>query len=101
MQVARPLLYALRYSQRLLGTPVPQATLASLAPAAPGPWLMQWMDALLLRGLQPMHASCGDAFSGAARMLLYIRGNWLRMPPLLLARHLFHKAFISKKTIPE
>jgi hypothetical protein len=26
-----------------------------------------------------------------------VRGNWLRMPPLMLARHLFHKAFISPK----
>ena len=29
--------------------------------------------------------------------MIYLRGNWLRMPPLLLARHLFHKAFLSPK----
>lgn len=29
--------------------------------------------------------------------MLYVRGNWLRMPPLLLARHLFHKAFLSPR----
>jgi hypothetical protein len=29
--------------------------------------------------------------------MLYVRANWLRMPPLLLTRHLFHKAFISPK----
>ena len=48
-----------------------------------------------LRALLPMHSSCAGRFDGAARFALYIRGNWLRMPPLLLARHLFHKAFIS------
>jgi hypothetical protein len=37
-------------------------------------------------------------FHGLARFALYVRGNWLRMPPLLLARHLFHKAFISPRT---
>jgi hypothetical protein len=46
----------------------------------------------------PVHASCEDRFSGLARFALYVRGNWLRMPPLLLARHLFHKAFLSPRT---
>jgi len=99
MELTRPLLYALRYSQQLLGTMVPEATFTALAPAAPHPYLMALMHALLVRGLQPMHPSCDDALSPAARGLLYIRGNWLRMPPLLLARHLFHKAFISKAPV--
>jgi hypothetical protein len=50
---------------------------------------------LFARALMPLHASCAGALSAPARWLLYVRGNWLRMPPLLLARHLFHKAFIS------
>jgi hypothetical protein len=98
MELARPLLYALRYSTLLLGTMVPAATLAALAGAAPNPILMRLMDALLLRSLQPAHASCDDAGSSVARALLYMRGNWLRMPPILLAKHLFHKAFITKTT---
>jgi hypothetical protein len=97
LQLARPMLYALRYSTLLLGTVVPEATVAALMPAAPSRVLMACMDALFIRALQPTHSSCNDAYSGVARFLLYIRGNWLRMPPLLLARHLFHKAFITKK----
>ena len=100
MELARPLLYALRYSQQLLGTAVPAAVFAALAPAAPNRLLMRLMDAMLARGLQPAHASCDDAWSSIARAGLYIRGNWLRMPPLLLAKHLFHKAFITKKATP-
>jgi hypothetical protein len=50
------------------------------------------------RALLPLHTSCADAFGNVARFALYVRGNWLRMPPLLLARHLFHKAFISEKS---
>lgn len=96
MELARPLFYALRYSTRLLGTYVPPDVVAALQTAAPNPVLMGLMDALFLRGLQPAHRSCKDRFSATAHTMLYIRGNWLRMPPLLLGRHLFHKAFLSK-----
>jgi hypothetical protein len=97
LELGRPLFYALRHAQRLLATPVPPAVLAALAPAAPGSLLLAGMDALFTRALLPMHASCADRLSGLAHRLLYIRGNWLRMPPVLLARHLFHKAFISPR----
>lgn len=100
MQLDRPLFYALRYSIALLETPVPPAVVQQMATAAPGKWLLTLMDALFLRGLQPAHDSADDGFSGIARGMLYIRGNWLRMPPFLLMRHLFHKAFISRKLAP-
>ena len=96
--LGRPLFYALRYTARLLGTPVPSAVTDAMAAAGPGPLLLALMDALFLRALMPLHASCAGSLTGLAHSLLYIRGNWLRMPPLLLARHLFHKAFISPKT---
>jgi len=96
LQLARPMFYALRYTTLLLGTAVPGHVVQALRAAAPNGLLMALMDALFVRALQPMHASCTDAFSSVARTLLYIRGNWLRMPPTLLARHLFHKAFITK-----
>lgn len=95
LELARPLFYALRYAARLLGTPVPAAVTAALAAAGPGKLQLALMDALLLRALLPLHASCATALTPLAHGLLYIRGNWLRMPPLMLARHLFHKAFIS------
>ncbi len=97
LQLERPLFYALRYCVGVLHTPVPVATRAALLPAAPNRLLLALMNALFARALMPMHASCSGPLSGAARLLLYIRGNWLRMPPLLLARHLFHKAFVSPK----
>lgn len=97
LQLQRPLFYALRYATRLLGTPVPPATLAASDAGRPNGALLALMDALFGRALMPPHASCSDWATAAARFALYIRGNWLRMPPLLLARHLFHKAFISPK----
>ena len=98
LELARPLFYALRYAVYLFGTPVPQDVLDEAGrvgrPAAP---LLAVMDALFVRALAPPHASCSDRFTASARFALYVRGNWLRMPPLLLARHLIHKAFISPK----
>ncbi|NVD96931.1 nucleotidyltransferase family protein [Massilia sp. BJB1822] len=97
LHLQRPLFYALRYCQRLLATPVPASASAACDSGRPGAALLALMDALFARALLPDHASCQDAFTPAARFLLYIRANWLRMPPLLLARHLFHKAFLSPR----
>lgn len=95
LELARPLFYALRYSTRVFGTAVPPEVQRAAADSGPNRALLALMDALFERALRPDHESCADRWTGAARFLLYVRGNWLRMPPLLLARHLFHKAFIS------
>lgn len=97
LELERPLFYALRYAARLLHTPVPAQALAAAEAGRPNRVLLALMDQLFGRALLPDHPSCADWFSPAARFLLYIRGNWLRMPPLLLSRHLFHKAFVSPR----
>lgn len=97
LALARPLFYALRYTQWLFATGVPPATLAAIAGAGSNAPLLALMDALFRRALLPDHASCSDRLSASARFFLYIRGNWLRMPPLMLSRHLLHKAFVSPK----
>jgi len=96
LELARPLFYALRYASLLLGTVVPDSAFHALESARPGRLLLGAMDQLFERALLPAHASCADSFTASAHFLLYMRGNWLRMPPVLLARHLFHKAFLSK-----
>lgn len=97
LELTRPLFYALRYTSRTFGTPVPAAVLAAARPFGPPALLLPFMDSLFLRALSPLHPECAARFDGAARFVLYVRGNWLRMPPLLLARHLFHKAFLSPR----
>ncbi|TCS38582.1 putative nucleotidyltransferase-like protein [Paucimonas lemoignei] len=99
LELARPLFYALRYLDHMLHAPIPNDAMECLAKAAaPNKTLLAMMDSFFLRALLPAHASCSDALSNFAREMLYIRANWLRMPPLMLARHLFHKAVISPKT---
>jgi hypothetical protein len=49
------------------------------------------MDRLAPRALMPQHPDRPDRWSGLARLLLYIRSHWIRMPPWLLAYHLGYK----------
>jgi hypothetical protein len=72
---------------------VPAATVKAAEGGRPNRALLELMDALFARALRPMHPSCAGLLTPVADAMLYIRGNWLRMPPLLLSRHLFHKAF--------
>lgn len=92
LNLQRPVYYALRYCQRLLRTPVPETTLAQADAARGSRWQTCAMDWLVVRALvPPEHPGTGTAES-AALFALYIRSHWLRMPPLLLTRHLLRKA---------
>jgi len=97
LELTRPLFYALRYSTLLLHTPISLDALRAAEVGRPNRLMRSLMDSLFSRALMPVHPSCSDWFTGTARRMLHVRANWLRMPPLMLARHLFHKAFISPK----
>ena len=95
LQLGRPIFYALRYTRQLLGTPVPENVLTQAKRHAPGPITLRLMDALVIRALLPSDTDRRTPITAFARWLLYLRSHWLRMPPLMLARHLFHKGVIS------
>lgn len=97
LELGRPLFYALRMSTKLLGTAVPEHVMLDSNADAPNRMLLAAMDALLVRAIMPDHHSCSTAATAVARFALYVRSNWLRMPPLMLARHLLHKAFLSPR----
>ncbi|HET9646300.1 MAG TPA: nucleotidyltransferase family protein [Burkholderiaceae bacterium] len=92
LDLTRPLYYGLRYTACLLDTPVPPHVVARIEQHAPPNFLRPFMDALWKRGLRSLHCTATDGWSHSALGALYIRAHWLRMPPLLLARHLFVKA---------
>ncbi len=100
MDLVRPLYYALRYTQQMLQTPVPDAVMklaiVNGKPSTPLTWLM---DVLFAHALMPDHPSCDDAFTPLARWMLYIRSHYLRMPFHLLIPHLIRKA-IKKRFSP-
>jgi len=97
LELSRPLFYALRYAILFLETPIPLDMIEAAQTGRPNSLTLIFTDQLFERALMPAHKSCSDWLTGAARQMLYVRATWLRMPPLLLARHLFHKAFISPK----
>lgn len=92
LDLARPLHYALRYTTSVLHTPVPPIVAQAAWRAARGLLPLPMMDSLFTRALRPDHPRSDDRFTPLARKLLYVRAHWLRMPPLLLVRHLITKA---------
>lgn len=96
LDLSRPAFYALRYATRILDTPVPPRTLSAArrgAPWAPVVWLM---DRLVPRALLPDHPDCPSRMSSVCRWLLFVRSHWIRMPPVLLARHLAYKFYVRR-----
>lgn len=84
---------ALRLAARLYDTPVD----ASLA--GPPRWSDRFFEARLLA-----RNGWGQPIRKPLRAAFYIRSHWLRMPPLMLARHLWTKARpgtgISRRSMP-
>lgn len=91
--LGRPLLDAVGQLRRLLSTPVPAASWQAIEQRFGRPLptraLMQGIWSRVIRSPHPSTARPGSAL---ALGLLYLRGHWLRMPPLMLARHLTIKA---------
>ncbi len=93
LDLVRPLFYALRYTQRILGTPIPDAVSKQAAGVGAPPRAVMWvMDRLVNRALTTEYPRLASWRTGLARWLLYVRSHWLRMPPWLLARHLLRKS---------
>ena len=88
----RPAYHMLRQARRMLGTPIPDTVLeqtASWAPPVPMRALMDWLWA---RRFTPPPAFTSTASAAFANWALYVRAHWLRMPPMMLVRHLSIKA---------
>lgn len=95
LDLSRPAFYALRYIYRLLGAAVPKHALATSERAGAPPrlivGLMDWLVPLTVYPQHPDSPTCAAEF---ARLWLYGRSLWIRMPPLLLLRHLLYKLWV-------
>ena len=83
----RALYYALRYTRMIMGSKIPDTVIAAIdcyGPNSISKMLMDWMV--------PGVISPTKGAKGLRRWLsmngLYIRSHWLRMPPMLLCKHL-------------
>jgi hypothetical protein len=88
----RPAFYALRHAERLLATPIPGEVTSALSVHAPPPPLLAAMDLLMPACLRMSGRPARAGGEKIAARLLYLRAQWLKMPPALLARHALGKA---------
>ena len=100
--LGRSLYYALQTSSAMLDTPVPPDVLAAARawrPVAPLAALMAWC---YRHALQPAHPSAETPGVHLARLALYLRSHWLRMPFHLMVYHLGRKSLLRmfKKDAP-
>jgi hypothetical protein len=99
--LGRVLFYLLRYTGRILGTPLPPEIVAASENHAPPAPLRALMDAVFLAALAPNHFSARRPMTKPALFALYIRSHYLRMPLHLLIPHLVRKAVQRPHEEPE
>ena len=99
--LGRPLYYGLRYAHRLLSLEIPETATKAASKAAPMMPVRLLMDWLVPLAILPEHIDYPLRRAAVARWLLYARAHWLRMPPLLLARHLAYKAWLRMTGAPK
>ncbi|MDD5126002.1 MAG: nucleotidyltransferase family protein [Methylovulum sp.] len=85
------LCYALRYTHKILNTPIPPEIINTANKQGNTVFSFTFLDPLFLPALQPYHNSCNSPWTHTARFLLFIRSHWLKMPPNLLIPHLLKK----------
>jgi hypothetical protein len=93
--LGRALYYSLRYSRRMLDAPMPDHVLRDMKRMGPSAPVRALMDRLVRRALVPSYMFDHRRGEGGAGLALYIRSHWLKMPPMMLARHLATKAWAS------
>ena len=84
-QLTSPMFRAVRLSRQLYGTEV-----ASYSVPARFDFEQVWSDRIFIHRLTARDG-WGRPTRKVTRLAFYIRSHWLRMPPLMLARHLWTK----------
>jgi len=97
LNLVRPLYYGLHQADRVLRTPVPEASRETSQHFAPIWPLSSALDFVWARALRPRHPSTAGPLRALSGFALYVRAHWLRMPPALLARHLLIKATARRR----
>ncbi len=93
----RPLFYAMRYTQRLLGADIPATAMTDIGTGAPPRIILRLMDRLIAWAMIPDHPDFPQRSTAIVKWLLYVRSHWLRMPPGLLLKHLVRKQIMRWK----
>ncbi|MFZ4701078.1 MAG: nucleotidyltransferase domain-containing protein [Candidatus Methylumidiphilus sp.] len=97
--LARPLYYGLRFTQHFFATGIPQTVQDEINRLRPVWPIRALMDFLVPLAILPGHPDHPNRLASLARWLLYIRAHWLKMPPVMLVRHLSYKAYLRFRGI--
>lgn len=92
-----PLYYAVTTAQRLIGLRLPASVEHGIQAYAPSGPVRYAMLGLIEAALAPERL--GHSSAGIANWLLFVRSHWIRMPFLMLIRHLARKALKRKKPV--
>jgi len=92
LHLQRPLAFGVWAASEFLGTPVPDEVRLAVDRAEVG-WSAAIMRWLWRRVLRTPHVDAALPGASVAQFVLYLRAHWLRMPPMLLIRHLTIKAW--------
>jgi hypothetical protein len=96
--LGRILYYLLRYLRRVFATEVPPEVQAAADAHRPNFVVRAIMDAAVISALRPAALGEADRRRRIALWILYVRSHWLKMPPLVLARHLSVKAALRVRS---
>jgi hypothetical protein len=99
LKLEEPLAFALFHLQRVFGYVAP----VTFVNKRLGQWSIRHrvLNRSLQIALRPNHPSCDTLFTSVARLLLYMRSHWIRMPIYLLLPHLLRKGVMQMVDKPE
>lgn len=94
LHLGRPLFHGFYFSRLIFQTPIPENIENNLneKPSAISRWIMHY---LVPQALFPLHPDEPSKHAMAARLLLYLRSHWIRMPIHLLLPHLAYKTYLA------
>lgn len=97
LDLAAPVFFGLHLVHRLIGSEIPVPVLSALHHAAGVPRPSRSLMWLYRQAIRPENEAAESTLAASARLAIYVRAHWLRMPPHLLARHLAHKSIVRLK----
>jgi hypothetical protein len=99
--LTRPLYYALRYTAAMLGTSIPSEVTEAAEVGKPAALVERLMDACYERVFNPVQKSTAVPGTGFAKVVLYLRSHWIKMPFHLLTYHLCHKLLLRSNSVEQ
>lgn len=93
LRLGKPLFYGIQFGRLIFHSPVPENLEHQLneKPFIFSRWIMR---SLVPQALFPLHPDNPSRFARLARLLLYLRSHWIRMPLHLLVPHLAYKCYL-------